>query len=147
MSIYDFLCVINFYLFFPFLFICGFISEATTGTSRLDIQIMSRFSDHSCTVWRVSWNLTGTILSSSGDDGCVRMWKSKIKSNRNFSARIFSLFLVFFSLCVNSELLEALEMCSNFETRRFTITPRFIDKCSSYHTEYNIGHHKILQTW
>lgn len=36
---------------------------------------MSKFLDHSCTVWRVSWNLTGTILSSSGDDGCVRMWK------------------------------------------------------------------------
>lgn len=25
-------------------------------------------------------NLTGTILSSSGDDGCVRMWKSKLKN-------------------------------------------------------------------
>lgn len=54
-------------------------SEAN-GTSRLEVQIMSRFSDHSCTVWRVSWNLTGTILSSSGDDGCVRMWKSNCNS-------------------------------------------------------------------
>lgn len=52
-------------------------SEAT-GASRLEVQIMSKFSDHSCTVWRVSWNLTGTILSSSGDDGYVRMWKSNI---------------------------------------------------------------------
>lgn len=53
-------------------------SEAT-GTSRLDVHLMAKFTDHSCTVWRVSWNLTGTILSSSGDDGCVRMWKSKKK--------------------------------------------------------------------
>lgn len=50
-------------------------SEATTS-QRLDIQLMSKFSDHNCTVWRVSWNITGTILSSSGDDGHVRMWKS-----------------------------------------------------------------------
>lgn len=26
-------------------------------------------------VWRVEWNLTGTILSSTGDDGRVRLWK------------------------------------------------------------------------
>lgn len=52
-------------------------SEAV-ATPRLDIQLMSKFTDHSCTVWRVSWNLTGTILSSSGDDGYVRMWKSEL---------------------------------------------------------------------
>lgn len=77
---------------FALFFISPVCSETTAGQSRLDIQIMSRFSDHSCTVWRVSWNLTGTILSSSGDDGCVRMWKSKsfsvhsspIQRNPNF---------------------------------------------------------------
>lgn len=55
----------------------------TTGASRLEVQLMSKFSDHSCTVWRVSWNLTGTILSSSGDDGCVRMWKSMFQLKEN----------------------------------------------------------------
>lgn len=28
-------------------------------------------------VWKVKWNVTGTILSSAGDDGKVRLWKGK----------------------------------------------------------------------
>lgn len=32
--------------------------------------------DQPAEVWRVEWNSTGTILASSGDDGCVRFWKS-----------------------------------------------------------------------
>ncbi|XP_026474925.1 nucleoporin SEH1-like isoform X3 [Ctenocephalides felis] len=41
---------------------------------KLDVQTVAQFTDHYCTVWRVCWNVTGTTLSSSGDDGCVRMW-------------------------------------------------------------------------
>lgn len=46
-----------------------------SGLTRLDTQIAAQFDDHACTVWRVCWNVTGTILASSGDDGCVRLWK------------------------------------------------------------------------
>ncbi|XP_054281749.1 nucleoporin SEH1 isoform X2 [Macrosteles quadrilineatus] len=42
---------------------------------RFEIQVAAQFEDHYCTVWRVCWNITGTILASSGDDGCVRLWK------------------------------------------------------------------------
>ena len=33
--------------------------------------------EHGRDVWRVEWNITGTVLASSGDDNCVRMWKQK----------------------------------------------------------------------
>jgi nucleoporin SEH1 len=26
-------------------------------------------------VWSVSWNITGTVLASSGDNGAVLLWK------------------------------------------------------------------------
>lgn len=72
------------------------IDSESSGLSRLDVQLLSKFADHSCTVWRVSWNLTGTILSSSGDDGCVRMWKSKSKYNSNlFNYYVFMILLSF----------------------------------------------------
>jgi nucleoporin SEH1 len=29
-------------------------------------------------VWQVEWNATGTVLSSCGDDGVIRMWKCLI---------------------------------------------------------------------
>lgn len=46
-----------------------------TGNSRLDVSLAAQFNDHYCTVWRVTWNVTGTMLASSGDDGYLRMWR------------------------------------------------------------------------
>lgn len=34
--------------------------------------------DHHAEVWRVEWNMIGTVLATSGDDGTVRVWKYKI---------------------------------------------------------------------
>ncbi|CCE65888.1 hypothetical protein TPHA_0N01070 [Tetrapisispora phaffii CBS 4417] len=43
----------------------------------LKIELISEHEDHNGEeVWSVSWNLTGTILSSAGGDGKVRLWKS-----------------------------------------------------------------------
>ncbi len=39
------------------------------------LRVLATFEDHGSQVWRVSWNITGTILASSGDDGAVRLWK------------------------------------------------------------------------
>ncbi|XP_019870416.1 nucleoporin SEH1 [Aethina tumida] len=43
--------------------------------TKLDVETVAQFDDHNSTVWRVCWNVTGTILATSGDDGCVRMFK------------------------------------------------------------------------
>lgn len=39
------------------------------------------FPDHKSEVWRVEWNVTGTILASSGDDGSVRLWKGTLSDD------------------------------------------------------------------
>jgi WD40 repeat protein len=39
---------------------------------------MLKTEAHSGEVWRLSWNLLGTCLASSGDDGTVRIWKRNL---------------------------------------------------------------------
>ncbi|CAK7891587.1 nucleoporin Seh1p [[Candida] anglica] len=48
-------------------------TESANGD--LKIETIASLSDHKSEVWQVNWNLTGTILSSAGDDGKVRLWK------------------------------------------------------------------------
>lgn len=33
-----------------------------------------------CEVWRVAWNITGTVLAGSGDYGVVTLWKADHKN-------------------------------------------------------------------
>ncbi|KAJ3022921.1 UNVERIFIED_CONTAM: epoxide hydrolase, soluble (sEH) [Siphonaria sp. JEL0065] len=40
------------------------------------VDLLASFPDHNGIVWRVDWNLLGTVLSSSGEDGKVRVWKA-----------------------------------------------------------------------
>jgi len=42
----------------------------------LSVERIADFDDHHSDVWRVSWNATGTVLSSAGDDGTIRLWKA-----------------------------------------------------------------------
>ncbi|KAH9849432.1 WD40-repeat-containing domain protein [Lenzites betulinus] len=37
--------------------------------------VVGDFDDHKSAVGRVEWNITGTVLSSAGNDGRVRLWK------------------------------------------------------------------------
>ncbi|RPB13864.1 WD40 repeat-like protein [Morchella conica CCBAS932] len=42
------------------------------------VDLIGDFDDHHSDVWRVAWNATGTVLSSAGDDGNIRLWKAAI---------------------------------------------------------------------
>lgn len=72
-----------------------------SGTTKLDIQTVAHFDDHGCTVWRICWNVTGTILASSADDGCVRMFKSKYTQAFQPNFKNTSIVLPFCLLIVN----------------------------------------------
>ena len=44
------------------------------GGGAYNVEMVAQFEAHA-DLQRVNWNVTGTVLSSSGDDGRVRMWK------------------------------------------------------------------------
>lgn len=52
-------------------------TTTTSGPTKFEVQVMAQFDNHNSQVWRVSWNITSTLLASSGDDGCVRLWKGQ----------------------------------------------------------------------
>ncbi|KAL0961686.1 hypothetical protein UPYG_G00330410 [Umbra pygmaea] len=58
-------------------------SEAmpSCSTTKLEVHILAQFDSHNSQVWRVTWNITSTLLASSGDDGCVRLWKANYMGN------------------------------------------------------------------
>ncbi|KAF2077876.1 hypothetical protein CYY_000838 [Polysphondylium violaceum] len=43
--------------------------------SKMELKEIMCKNDHRSEVWRVEWNITGTVLASSGDDGNVFLWK------------------------------------------------------------------------
>ncbi|CAL7949876.1 nuclear pore complex protein Nup44A isoform X1 [Xylocopa sonorina] len=57
------------------------LDSVQSGSPRFETTVAAQFSDHDFTVWRVCWNIMGTILASSGDDGCVRLWKDNYINN------------------------------------------------------------------
>ncbi|KIL60918.1 hypothetical protein M378DRAFT_193550 [Amanita muscaria Koide BX008] len=46
--------------------------------NRWSASVVADFDHHRSTVGRVEWNITGTVLSSAGNDGRIRLWKATI---------------------------------------------------------------------
>ncbi|KAH7098111.1 WD40 repeat-like protein [Auriculariales sp. MPI-PUGE-AT-0066] len=51
-------------------------AAATLAKAEWKDEEVASFDDHSARVSKVEWNLTGTVLASSGHDGRVRLWKA-----------------------------------------------------------------------
>ncbi|KAI6021835.1 WD40-repeat-containing domain protein [Pisolithus microcarpus] len=49
-----------------------------SGGTKWTASIAADFDNHRSAVGRVEWNITGTVLSSAGNDGRVRLWKATI---------------------------------------------------------------------
>jgi len=55
------------------------VFKLTSGSGgKLEARSVMCQMDHHAEVWRVEWNITGTILASSGDDGNVHLWKAAL---------------------------------------------------------------------
>ncbi|ODV93497.1 hypothetical protein PACTADRAFT_52073 [Pachysolen tannophilus NRRL Y-2460] len=51
-------------------------SGADNSLNHIHVELLSSHDDHKGEVWKVKWNLTGSILSSAGDDAKIRLWKA-----------------------------------------------------------------------
>lgn len=40
-------------------------------------KLLAHFTEHASKVWKVEWNIMGTMLGSSSEDGTIKLWKCK----------------------------------------------------------------------
>jgi len=53
-------------------------NSSDTKALAYDVICINTMDDHGSTVWKVCWNVFGSVLYSCGDDGRIRMWKGTI---------------------------------------------------------------------
>jgi len=66
---------LNNLFYFHLISLC--IHSCTPTNFHYEIETAIRFDDHYSTVWHLAWNISGTVLASSGDDGIVRLYDGK----------------------------------------------------------------------
>lgn len=57
------------------------LTRLPDGALELDRQLAAVDIKSAIDVWRLEWNITGTILAASGDDTAVHLWKSDFKGD------------------------------------------------------------------
>ena len=60
--------------------ITGSSDDDKKSSSELQLESSQKL-DTTADTWRVAWNVTGTVLASSGDSGVVKLWKSDFRGN------------------------------------------------------------------
>ena len=60
------------------------------GHTKLEVRTPAQLDHQGVQVWRVEWNVTGTILATAGDDGCVRLWKCRFEVGPRCMYRVCS---------------------------------------------------------
>ena len=58
------------------------IWKISTDNKSVELMEADETHKHNAEVWKVEWNLSGTVLASSGDDGTVRLWKYSMEEKR-----------------------------------------------------------------
>ncbi len=58
-------------------------------TKKFKVEVMDEL-DHGAACWRLEWNVTGTVLASSGDDGRVLLWKLALNNQFKLVHRVFA---------------------------------------------------------
>ena len=68
----------SFFFFFHLFHHCSrkfSLSIKSTLKTRTLVHKQQVLDDHKAEVWSVEWNMTGTMLASTGDDGKAKVWK------------------------------------------------------------------------
>ena len=55
---------------------------SSSSTSILEYESSQVLDTGVAEVWRCSWNVTGTVLASSGDNGIVQLWKCDFRDDK-----------------------------------------------------------------
>lgn len=64
------------------------IDDSGDNRSGLVYEGKTEVLDESQATWRCQWNVTGTVLASSGDGGLVKLWKNDFQSRFKFVSQI-----------------------------------------------------------
>lgn len=61
----------------------------SSGHTKLEVRTPAQLDHKATQVWRVEWNVTGTILATAADDGCIRLYKANYQGTWQCISNIY----------------------------------------------------------